>query len=112
MKLPNNVIIPDAKISNYLLIHREYDDKSKFLAQAGFTQTNPEQLKKAIIELILNYEAIEDKINQYGIFYQVIGKLKGVNDRQLSVITIWLKRKIDNQIQFITLKPNKKKQTS
>ncbi len=111
MKLPDNVIIPDGKISNYLLIHREEDDKSKFLAQAGFTQANPEQLKNAIIELITNYEAREDKSNQYGTFYQVKGELKGVNNQKLSVITIWLKRKVDNQIQFITLKPNKEKKT-
>ncbi|WP_330205131.1 DUF6883 domain-containing protein [Cyanobacterium sp. DS4] len=109
MKLPNKVIIPDSKISNYLLIHREEDDKSKFLAQAGFTQANPEQLKIAIIELITNYEAIEDRSNQYGIFYQVKGELKGVNNHNLAVITVWLKRKNDNQIQFITLKPNKEK---
>lgn len=109
MKLPENVIIPDAKLTKYLLILRQDDDKSKFLAQAGFTQANPEKLKNAIIELITNYQAKEDTSNQYGIFYQVTGTLKGLNNRNLAVITIWLKRQIDNQIQFITLKPNKEK---
>ena len=109
MKLPENVIIPDAKLNEYLLIYREQDDKSKFLAQGGFTKENPERLKNAIIQLINNYEAIEDKRNQYGIFYQVKGKLLGLNNRNLAVITIWLKRKQDKKFYFITLKPNKEK---
>ncbi len=50
---------------------------------------------------------IEDTTNEYGTFYNVSGELIGVNGRNLAVITIWLKRKTDNQFQFITLKPNK-----
>jgi len=63
MKLPPDVIIPDTKISQYLLVYREQDDKSKYLAQGGFIQTNPEQLKAAILELIKTTEIIEDSSN-------------------------------------------------
>lgn len=111
MKLPSNVIIPNAKITRYLLVYREQDDKSKFLAQAGFTQDNPEQLEAAILQLIQNQEAVEDKNNEYGIFYRVEGDLNGVNNQQLAVVTIWLERKTDRQIQFITLKPKKEKKS-
>lgn len=110
VKLPDNVIIPDAKITQYLLVFREQDDKSKFLRKGGFNQDNPEQVKLAIYQLIKTTEAIEELTNQYGTFYQVTGELIGVNGNKLSVVTIWLKRKIDNQFQFITLKPKKKKQ--
>jgi hypothetical protein len=109
MKLPDNIIIPDAKISQYLLIYREQDDKSKFLAQAGFTPSNPDQLKAAILELIQTTEAIEDSRNDYGIFYRVEGNLKG--SQYLAVVTIWLKRTIDKRVQFITLKPKKEKKS-
>ena len=112
MKLPQPVIIPDDKITKYLLVHREQDDKSKFLSQAGFTQANPEKLKNSILHLISTTEAREDTTNEYGIFYRVEGELIGVNNQKLAVITIWLKRKIDNQIQFITLKPKKEKRTN
>ncbi|MBD2204797.1 hypothetical protein H6G33_13520 [Calothrix sp. FACHB-1219] len=37
MKIPPDAIIADEKITRYLLVPREQDDKSKFLAQAGFT---------------------------------------------------------------------------
>ncbi len=110
MKLPPDLIIPDAKISQYLLAYREQDDKSKYLAQGGFTQTNPEQLQAAILELIQTVEAIEDSSNLYGVFYRVEGDLKGV-ERNLSVVTVWLERKIDKKFQFITLKPKKEKKS-
>jgi hypothetical protein len=107
MKLPPNVIIPDDKLSKYLLLYKEKNDKSKFLAQAGFTQNNLDELKLAIYQLISIVEPIEDLTNEYGIFYRVEGILIGINQKKLSVVTIWLKRKIDDQFQFVTLKPKK-----
>lgn len=112
MKIPPDAIIPDAKITRYLLVLREQDDKSKFLGQAGFTQDNPEQLTLALRQLADAVEAVEDTTNEYGIFYRVEGELIGINNRKLLVITIWLNRKIDNQFQFITLKPKKEKSTN
>ncbi len=106
MKLQGNIIIPEAKLTQYLLIHREYDDKSKFLAQAGFTQNNPKQLKEAILTLIKTHDAVIDRQNKYGTFYRVEGSLIGTK-RFLAVVTIWLKRTEDGNIQFITLKPRK-----
>jgi len=107
VKIPSDAIIPDDKLNRYLLVPREQDDKSKFLAKAGFTADNPEQLKLAIRQLADQVEAIEDRNNQYGIFYRVEGQLTGVNNSNLSVITIWLNRKVDDKFQFITLKPKK-----
>jgi len=107
MKITHDAIIPDHKLTRYLLVPREQDDKSKFLAQAGFTLDNPEQLKAAIRQLADTVEAIEDRSNEYGTFYRVEGQLIGINDRKLSLTTIWLKRKVDSQFQFITLMPNK-----
>lgn len=52
MKLQGTIVIPDAKLSQYLLTPREENDKSKFLAQAGFTLDKPDQLKQAILSLI------------------------------------------------------------
>ncbi|MDB9412051.1 HEAT repeat domain-containing protein [Microcystis aeruginosa CS-567/02] len=105
--LPTGSLIPDAKITNYLLKLRPKDDKSKYLARAGFTLANPDALKSALIQLIQTNPAIEDLINEYGTFYRVEGELIGSNQVRLSVVTIWLKRNLDHQFQFITLKPRK-----
>ena len=48
MKIPPDAVIPEEKLTGYLLVPREYDDKSKFLSQAGFTLEDPEKLIEAI----------------------------------------------------------------
>lgn len=105
MKIPPDAIIQDQKLTKYLLVFKQRNDKSQYLDQAGFRLENWEQLKIAIQKIIQENEAIEDVIDQYGTYYQVIGELKGVNNRKLPVLTVWQKRKIDNKFYFITLKP-------
>ncbi|MEP0982480.1 hypothetical protein NC980_18080 [Leptolyngbya sp. AS-A5] len=105
VKIPADAIIPDEKVVDYLLVQKLRNDKSKFLAQAGFTQENSEALKTAIRSLADEGEAIADKTNEYGTFYQVIEELVGVNGVNLPVVTIWLNRQGDGKFQFVTLKP-------
>ncbi|WP_293127384.1 DUF6883 domain-containing protein [Microcoleus sp. bin38.metabat.b11b12b14.051] len=107
MKIPEDVIIPDDKITGYLLVQKARNDKSKFLARAGFTSANPEALRAAIQSVVGVGEAVEDRNNEYGVFYQVIGELVGTNGINLFVVTIWLQRRIDGKFQFVTLKPLK-----
>ncbi len=42
MKIPSDAIIPDEKLTRYLLVPKARNDKSKFLAQAGFTSDIPQ----------------------------------------------------------------------
>jgi hypothetical protein len=107
VRIPEDAIIPNDKITRYLLIQKARNDKSKFLAQAGFTLQNPEALAAAIHSLIAMSEAVEDRNNEYGVFYKVAGELVGINGVSLSVVTIWLQRQIDEKFQFVTLKPLK-----
>jgi hypothetical protein len=107
VKIPDDAVIPEEKLTRYLLVPRLKDDKSKYLAQAGFTQANPEDLLTAIRQLIVNNEAVEDNINEYGVFYLVEGNLQGINNNNLAVVTVWLQSKYDGSFRFITLKPKK-----
>lgn len=109
MKIPPDAIIPSAKITQYLLVFHEQDDKSLFLAQAGFTSDNPDQLEQAIRQLVATYEAIWDTENEHGIFYLAEGLLQGINNSQLAVITVWMQIKATSQFRFITLKPARRK---
>ncbi|TVQ23095.1 MAG: hypothetical protein EA367_02805 [Leptolyngbya sp. DLM2.Bin15] len=106
MKLQGAILIPDAKLTEYLLVPRREDDKSKFLAQAGFTAANPAQLKEAILNLIQTCDAAPDRWNKYGTYYRVEGPLIGPSDT-LAVVTVWIERTTDNLIQFVTLKPKR-----
>ena len=88
LKIPSNAIIPQEKLTHYLLIFKPQDDKSKFLAQAGFTLDNPQDLLTAIYQLIETEKAIQDGDNEYGQFYRVEGNLAGINGKNLAVVTI------------------------
>ena len=105
MKILDDTQIPEEKITNYLLTLREQDDKSKFLSKAGFTSENPKDLEFAIRKHIQEFEAKQDRSNEYGEFYTVQGDLEGTNGTFLAIISIWLKRRVDKIFQFITLKP-------
>lgn len=64
MRIPVDAIIPDDKITRYLLVQKARNDKSKFLAKAGFTMENPESLKDAIQSPTKIHEAIKDGDNE------------------------------------------------
>ncbi|TVR19415.1 MAG: hypothetical protein EA396_12575 [Anaerolineaceae bacterium] len=106
MKLTSDVIIPRDKLTRYLLVFQPENDKSKFLAQAGFTQENPDALEAAIRDLIAHHDAVLDRQDYFGDFYRVEGTLRGVNDHHLAVVTIWIVRTEEADVyRFVTLKP-------
>lgn len=104
MRILDDAIIPREKLKDYLLTPRRRNDKSGFLAQAGFTQENPDQLELAIRQFIAENDAISDRLNKYGTFYRVEGELYGP-DATLLTVTIWLQTAVDNRFRFVTLKP-------
>ena len=104
MYIPSTAIIPTEKLTAYLLVPRRKSDKSQYLARAGFTATNPDALERALRQLIAEYEAIQDRQDEYGTFYRVSGELRGPRGI-LSVVTVWMLRSADGQYRFITLKP-------
>ncbi len=108
MKIPPDAIIPESKLTQYLLVLQPKNDKSKFLAQAGFTLGNPADLLAAIQSIIATNEAIEDRTDEYGTFYEVSGILIAVNGINLGVVTIWIQRQEDGSFRFVTLIPSQK----
>lgn len=109
MRIPGDALIPSEKLTRYLLVEREWDDKSKFLALAGFTLKNPHLLERSIRGLAAESEAVQDGVNDYGEFLRVEGELLGPNGRKLLVVTIWLRTTVDDRVRFVTLKPRKEK---
>ncbi len=104
MEVPDDAVIPEEKLTKYLLVPRPWDDKAKFLAQGGFTQDNPGELMNALRQLARSAEIVEDGTNEYGEFYRVKGELIGPEGRTLAVTIVWLRRHADGSFHFITLK--------
>ncbi len=46
------IVIPREKLTHYLLVARVEDDKSKYLAQAGFTAERADELEAAIRRVV------------------------------------------------------------
>jgi hypothetical protein len=106
MRIPPDAIISDEKLTRYLLVQRLWDDKSGFLRQAGFNLNNWTELRRAIRSLADSSDATENGDSEYGTFYRVDGPLAGPAATR-SVTLIWMKRVVDGQFHFVTLKPRR-----
>ncbi len=90
MKLPENTLIAQDKLTQYLLVKKKRNDKSQWLAQAGYTINNWQLLEYDLRTQILSLDALQiDDIN-YGTMYEIRGKLTGPNGIDLLVCTVWM----------------------
>jgi hypothetical protein len=103
--IPPDAILAASKLSLYLLSRRRTDDKSGYLAQAGFAADNAPALEAEIRHLTASTEAVVHRVNEHGTYYTVSGILTGPNLRQLRVKLVWLRR-LDGLFSFITLIPD------
>jgi hypothetical protein len=89
MKLPPDSKIARIKLTQYLLRLRNEDDKSKFLALAGYTLAHADRLLDDLRGLLaLDAEFV--RTTAYGDKYQICGTLTGPNGRALRVTSIWM----------------------
>ena len=105
MNLEPPIRIDERKLTHYLLIKLDRDDKSNYLSLAGYDSTNWEQLTIDLMALATSDNATLERGNGYGVLYSVVGQLPGINGRSVWVKTIWM-RDVDEEItKFITLYP-------
>ena len=107
MKLPEDSLITHEKLTQYLLISRKRNDKSQWLAQAGYSLKNRQKLKNDLRVQILPLEAMQIESTKYGQMCEIRGKLTGPNGKSLSVCTIWLTETETKSTKFITMYPDK-----
>jgi hypothetical protein len=107
MKLPPDTIIATTKLDEYLLRHRDEDDKSGFLALAGYTLENVDRLLNDLRTQLLPLDAEFFDQTEYGAKYQIRGTLTGPNGRVLPVVSIWMKEDATGKAKFVTLFPDK-----
>jgi hypothetical protein len=107
MKLPADTIIARRKVNEYLLRHRVEDDKSGFLALAGYTLEHGDRLMSDLREQLLPLDAELFDNTEYGTKYRIQGTLTGPNGRNLRVVSIWMKEDATGETKFVTLFPDK-----
>ena len=107
MILSSNASISPEKLIQYLLTPRKHNDKSKYLAQAGYIIENWRVLENDLRSQILSLEAVLSELSQYGQTYKISGLLKGPNGKTLAVNTVWMNENASGVTKFITLYPDK-----
>ena len=107
MKLPDNSLIVPEKLTQYLLVLKKRNDKSKWLAQTGYRLENWSQLEKDLRVQILSLEAIATESTHYGQMYEIRGDLTGPTGTNLAVVTVWMTEVATGMTKFITMYPDK-----
>lgn len=103
--LPEDAIIAEEKLTNYLLVPLPKDDKSQFLARAGYTLDNWQQLEQDLRTQVLTQPAEQIEVNRYGEKYVIRACLRGSNGVELNILTIWMVA--NGTTKFVTLVPDK-----
>lgn len=109
MKLPADALIAPEKLTNYLLVRQARGDKSAFLASAGYTAANSEQLLHDLRNQVLSQEAVLLQRTKFGQFYEIRTLLTGPNGAELGIRSIWMKERLSGVTKFITLVPDRTK---
>ncbi|NOZ60682.1 MAG: hypothetical protein GXO74_03280 [Calditrichaeota bacterium] len=109
MKLPADSIIAHEKLTSYILAPRKRNDKSKWMAQAGYFLENWRELEHDLRRQILSLDATPIDKTEYGQLYEIKGKLFGPNGRFLSICSIWITKFKSGQTKFVTMFPDKRK---
>ncbi len=105
MFLSQDAIIAEEKLTKYLLVLLPKDDKSQFLAQAGYMLNNWQQFEGDLRSQVLTQPAALIETNRYGKKYRIYARLRGTNDVELSIMTIWMVT--NGTTKFVTLVPDK-----
>lgn len=104
MYLSANASIAEEKLTRYLLVQLPKDDKSKFLASAGYTLANWRNLEQDLRNQVLTQPAEFLGKTQFGDKYAIQTTLAGPNGNELSVMTIWMVT--NDMTKFVTLVPD------
>ena len=90
MNLSADAVIATSKIAGYLLEWRPENDKSHFLASAGYTVHYVDRLIEDIRTQLLPSNAALEETTEYGDKYRISGTLTGPNGQVLRVESIWM----------------------
>jgi len=112
MILPNynKIKIPIEKLTEYALNIKKCRDKATvFQSALGYNKTNAQLLIDNILTNVKNFEAIPKSDDGYGMRYEVIMTLRGVNGKTANVLTAWIDDKRKNEMRLISLYIDRKR---
>jgi len=110
--LPNidKIKIPEEKFTQYALDFKKDKDKATaFHSALGYNKTNSNLLIADILANVDKFEAVPKSDDGYGMRYEVIMTLKGVNGKTANVLTAWIDDKKADAMRLISAHIDKPK---
>jgi hypothetical protein len=107
VKMPSGLVIQDRKLTDYLLVYQDEDDKSEFLALAGYRIQNWQRLKQDILKAVEDCEIEMVIPTDWGTRFRMRSRWEGLNGRVLRVVTVWQQDEGSDVIRLLTLYPDK-----
>ncbi len=106
MKLPNfqKAVIPESKLSGYCLNLEHKDGKHKarvFRAALGLTAENSDELRNALLQGLINYEAEFQKNIVNGDLYIIIFSMTR-NNKTENIKSVWIIRNGEDFPRLVT----------
>jgi Domain of unknown function (DUF6883) len=109
MKLPNleNLVVPRAKVVDYLLspTHRDGRHKAQFFAHFGFTQNNWQQLAELLRRHALEHEITKVEPSAFGTRYVLEGIMNMPDGRAVPLRAVWFVSDQQEDPRFVTAYP-------
>ena len=94
MRLPhsNNTLIPENKITDYLLnySHAEGGSKAVFFGNFGFNNDNIADFARALLSIAKTGEVQKAEQNPFGMKYVIDGILQTPDKRNPVITTVWI----------------------
>ena len=113
MKLPKyeKVVIPKAKITDYLLSlnHRDGCNKANFFMRFGFSLEQWEFLAQALKYHATYNEITGTEVSYFGIKYVIEGVLLSPDGRNPEIRSVWFVKNETGEFSFVTAYPLKGK---
>ena len=111
MKLPNGAqaVVPERKITDYLLslTHRDGRSKAAFFLRFGFTLSRWEALADALRRHAVDNDVVEREDTPFGTSYAVEGPLLAPDSRSPHVRVVWFIETSEHIPRLVTAYPLK-----
>lgn len=114
MRLPNinDAVVPDAKISGYLLAvdHPAGRGKAQFFLRPGFRGDQPAVLGTALLQHAASLQASSQQRTPFGVKYLIDGCICSPSGATAQIRSVWFVDSNERCPRFVTAYPLQRKQ--
>ncbi len=109
MNLPNSekAVVPPDKLTDYLLSNSHLAGrwKASFFRSIGFSETNVDELKIALINVANRGEVKSTITSAFGVKYVVEGRIVAPNGKVAVIQTVWVVEPGEERPRLVTAYP-------